>query len=603
MKNIWKAGRSALAVLSAAVLAMPMGAAVSAEENELASIIDVDRTGSITINKLKDNSDFSKEGNGSVDPTVTQPGMEGIEFTVLKIADIETAAYDNSIGTYYTNLDAGFAELLSENHIQTGGKEAEGRIYYTAGELSAMLNGLNHVKGTVSGETKVINYVKDNSHSIVLKKTDKNGTASVSGLPLGVYLTAETDYSAYVDADTGDTIYNPSSPFLVSIPMTNQDENTGIQLDGKETKKGTAWQYDVVVYPKNQTVSIHKYIVSEADDASLVESDDHEIGEEFRQVISSAAPAAADGHLYEKYVVTDTMEAGLNMTEVVEVRLGDRVASPESVEDFQSAAVLVKDTDYKIECSSDRTEFSVVFLKSGLEKLNARTANGQVTVVFKTILTSEASDGNADPNTNQPKLICKNQSKEEHTIIGNIPKVYAYRLHITKKGVSDASRVFFSVYKGETELVFVHEGSGIYHLFDNDDDQAKEGKKNIAPAADGTLILRGLDADTYQIVEKATESGHELLKNRISVTLNSLDEENGKLAPDGNLANALLTAGDTSMQISVDKGTAGFTVKNDSSISLKTGGMGRTWFYLVMGACIVSGIFMSLLQRKKNRAQ
>ena len=65
----------------------------------------------------------------------------------------------------------------------------------------------------------------------VSKTTDSNGLASFTNLPLGIYLVQETKAPAQTNVKTAD--------FVVSIPMTKVN--------------GTEWEYNVNVYPKNET--------------------------------------------------------------------------------------------------------------------------------------------------------------------------------------------------------------------------------------------------------------------------------------------------------------------------------------------------------------
>ena len=65
----------------------------------------------------------------------------------------------------------------------------------------------------------------------VSKKTDSNGVAVFSDLPLGIY---------YVEETSGPSqITKKIEPFVLSLPLTNA--------------AGTEWLYDVYSYPKNQT--------------------------------------------------------------------------------------------------------------------------------------------------------------------------------------------------------------------------------------------------------------------------------------------------------------------------------------------------------------
>ena len=64
-----------------------------------------------------------------------------------------------------------------------------------------------------------------------MPETDAYGHSSVSDLAQGLYVVVET----YVPENVTST----TAPFLVSLPTTTND--------------GDNWNYDVVIYPKNET--------------------------------------------------------------------------------------------------------------------------------------------------------------------------------------------------------------------------------------------------------------------------------------------------------------------------------------------------------------
>lgn len=72
-------------------------------------------------------------------------------------------------------------------------------------------------------------------------ETDVNGEILWDDLAHGVYLITEA---------ASDKVATPAAPFLVSVPMTNQDDPS-------------QWLYDIHVYPKNGSFSIDKFVVAE----------------------------------------------------------------------------------------------------------------------------------------------------------------------------------------------------------------------------------------------------------------------------------------------------------------------------------------------------
>ena len=91
------------------------------------------------------------------------------------------------------------------------------------------------------------------------------------------------EYIAKMEEITGKKFGDTENPLLVSVPMTNQ---TTIGNNAA----GTAWQYDVTVYPKNQTINNPKRIIKEDDKNTLIDHGDYEIGETVHQVLLPEAP-------------------------------------------------------------------------------------------------------------------------------------------------------------------------------------------------------------------------------------------------------------------------------------------------------------------------
>lgn len=70
--------------------------------------------------------------------------------------------------------------------------------------------------------------------------TSTEGTATFTGLPVGLYLVVEGSGQTWTDTEGVGHDLAPSEPFLVTVPMTNRE--------------GTGWLDTVHVYPKNQVL-------------------------------------------------------------------------------------------------------------------------------------------------------------------------------------------------------------------------------------------------------------------------------------------------------------------------------------------------------------
>lgn len=152
-------------------------------------------TGSLTINKY--------EGN------TTDKPLEGVEFTMYKIADITQTVSNGVVDTKATPVEEIADKLTAEEltRIANGSTSSE--------EWAALLQQIS------------LEDLTEHTHGT----TGSNGQVVFSNVPIGIYAVAETDAPSQV--------ISKSANFIVSIPMTTGD--------------GDSWNYDVVAEPKNAT--------------------------------------------------------------------------------------------------------------------------------------------------------------------------------------------------------------------------------------------------------------------------------------------------------------------------------------------------------------
>ena len=151
--------------------------------------------GSITITKYEYNGTQGGVANGSTNVTIPADAkvLAGVEFSLYKVADeAQMKAYYNGTGD---------SELTVASFVSgTSGA-------YTVKDITG---------NTVSAATET-------------GTTGTNGVVTFSSLPLGMYVIIETK--------APDKVVTPCEPFLVSVPMTINNE----------------WVYNINVYPKNST--------------------------------------------------------------------------------------------------------------------------------------------------------------------------------------------------------------------------------------------------------------------------------------------------------------------------------------------------------------
>ena len=119
----------------AGMMVMTMLAAPVAAVTTTDYTIDTTKKTSLTLVKIKENDGHVKDGNGLADSTVTNVGMQGIQFGALKIADLVSVTGGNQIGFYFDNVDRGYLDLLSAAGVTTAQTTIDSHTYYTTEEF------------------------------------------------------------------------------------------------------------------------------------------------------------------------------------------------------------------------------------------------------------------------------------------------------------------------------------------------------------------------------------------------------------------------------------------------------------------------------------
>ena len=231
-----------LAMLMAVVMALGLITTAFAEPT-----IDPGKKASLSIYKY----DITKAGNDgawdsesyvsaglrddAVIDKLSKYAIQGVEFTYLRIADIamnnELVESQRQVGVLYgfDGSERSNAVLSAIGLTGADTHKTEGGInYFTSDMLNNKLSTALTANATTvknSLETAV------KSGGVAMPETDATGHTSASDMEQGLYLIVETRVP--------ENVTSTCNPFFVSLPMTTVD--------------GAAWNYDVTVYPKNQT--------------------------------------------------------------------------------------------------------------------------------------------------------------------------------------------------------------------------------------------------------------------------------------------------------------------------------------------------------------
>jgi hypothetical protein len=586
-----------VALLLAALLIWPAAVHPSAETRPASSaLIDPDREVSLTIVKIRNSSGAVPNGlqGGAAEGT----GVSGSLFLALKIADRQLLFDESGGGLYYVPNAHGkeLLRLCEAQGIRQLPYAAGGSAGYTAGQMEEFVNRFCAAGG---GEEALTSFAEQAQDVVHFLPTGPDGKSEQRGLAQGLYLIAQAgeqkETAARKEADgqteiAGEHALAGVRPFLVSLP-----ESTGLGAEGD------AWQYDVTVFPKQQNISVPKYIVSCEDHDRLLEREDVELGERFEQVIFPALPKAEPWHAYESYVVRDEMDAGMRLCQIKAVRFGRKVEAAEKLRDFEAFTDWKEGVEYEIRDLAGGRDpvgtngFAVTLLQAGLEQLNKEEADAQLEILFETKLDEKAGDGGGEILEDRPSVDWKVRGEQEGHLDGNQPGVCSYRLRMTKTGLQDPSQAAFGVERKRdgSSCRFIREGEGRWRMAGKDE-EPEGSEKYVNPSGDGTLVIRGLDAGSYRFTEVMTQKGTELLQNPFDVILHA------DTPVDGCLSEAAVCSGNgEEIPVAVEKGTVSFTVRNRRSLFPKTGGAGR-WGFYAAGAAVIAVLARAAGRRRRR---
>lgn len=491
--------------------------------------------------------------------------LKGVEFTTLKVADIVTfteSANDQHPDYNLTQVLYGFhkvnaADLLAAIGLADGAgrytnadntdKLSKDNYYYTSETLNKALAAALAANATTVKDA-LETYMAAQDGAIVMAKTDENGKTIQRNLPVGLYLCVETAVPEMVTSTT--------NPFFVSLPMTtvSGDENSA------SPEGGHAWNYDVVVYPKNETgIPTLEKTVREAKKDTGKNEGTSTITDGFAhtatgssgdvmeyQVISTLPTITSQATALTVYNFYDTLCEGLSYNKSLrDVKIEfftdkdctDKVASW----DMDSGK-------FTVTYSSDDRHMTVDVTAAGLAEINGDTenVNGQLyagysnytlRLTYTATIDSDASVVFGDNgNDNQVVLTWKRTSSEYYDTLIDDCHVFTFGIDLTKlfsdvdsetaeeQGMFD--HVKFKIWN-ETDGYWVtatrNEEEGVYYVTGHvtDETDATIFHPVTMGEALGQIMVKGCEDDEYIITEVETANGYTLLKDDIHVVIST----------------------------------------------------------------------------------
>ena len=533
--------------------------------------------------------------------------IQGVEFTYLRVADI---AMNNELvdGQHTVGVSYGFDSSERSNAVLSA-------IGLTAADAHKTENGVNYFtsdtlnnKLTVAlaaNATNVKNALETavKSGGVAMAETDTAGHTSASNMEQGLYLVVETRVPKMVTSTC--------NPFFVSLPMTTID--------------GAAWNYDVTVYPKNQTgnPNLEKTVRESKNstgkhNGSLTDiTDGYEhtasasIGDTVDyQIISTLPTITSKASALSEYTYVDTLSRGIryNKNDVV-------------IEFFKDAGCTDKITTwaensgkFAVAYDDAQNTMTIRMTEAGLSEINEAAtvytdsvkrgySDCAMRITYAATLTADAQMGDTD-NPNEVELTWKRTNTTYFDTLKDCCHVYTYGINILKQfsdNGGNMKNVKFRLHNDTDDCYIIADlKDGVYYA--KGFAAKKADATTFVPNSSGHIVVKGLEDDAYSLTEIATDKGYVLLKDAVKIVIKTA--ENGQCEKCGA---ALLTASATvnGKDASMTDGNAivPLTVVNNPGFDLpKTGGYG-TWMFTIGGVVLLGAAAFIVVKSRKHKSE
>ena len=531
--------------------------------------------------------------------------IQGVEFTYIRVADVtmnnEVVDGQRQVGVLY-GFDGSERSNTVLSAIGMTGADAhktEGGVnYFTSDMLNHKLSAALTANATTvknSLETAV------KSGGVAMPETDATGHTSASDMEQGLYLIVETRVP--------ENVTSTCNPFFVSLPMTTID--------------GAAWNYDVTVYPKNQTGNPDlEKTVREAKNStgkntgSLTDTTDGHahtatasVGDTVDyQVISTLPTITSKASALSEYTYVDTRSKGIryNKNDVVieffkDAGCTDKIAtwavnSGKFTVGYDDAAntMTIRMTDTGLAEINEAATVYTDSVKRGYSDCTMR-------ITYAATLTSDAKMGDTD-NPNEVELTWKRTNTTYFDTLKDCCHVYTYGIDVLKQfsdNGGDLRNVKFKLHNDTDDCYIIAEQKdGMYYV--KGITSKKSDATTFIPNSSGHIVAKGLEDDAYSLTEIATDKGYVLLKDAVKIVIKT--SENGQCEQCGTkLLTASATVNGKDVTMSEGNAIVPLTVVNNPGFDLpKTGGYG-TWMFTIGGVALLGAAAFIVIRSRKNK--
>ena len=603
-----------LAMLMAAIMALGLITTAFAEPT-----IDTSKKASLSIYKY-DITKASAEGawdtesyvstglhDNAVVDKLSKYAIQGVEFTYLRVADItmnnKVVDGQRKVSVLYgfDSSDRSTAVLSAIGLTSADAHKTEGGVNYFTSDMlnnkltAALTANVTTVKNAL--ETAVKN------GGVAMPETDATGHASADQLEQGLYLVVETRVP--------ENVTSTCNPFCVSLPMT--------------TIGGAAWNYDVTVYPKNQTgnPTLDK-TVREAKNStgkntgSLTDIKDGyahtataSVGDIVDyQILSTLPTITSKASSLSEYTYVDTMSKGIkyNKNDVV-------------IEFFRDSACTDKITTwaensgkFTVAYDDAANTMTIHMTDTGLSEINEAAtvytdsvkrgySDCTMRITYAATLTADAKMGDTD-NPNGVVLTWRRTNNTYFDTLKDCCHVYTYGIDILKQfsdNGGDLRNVKFKL-RNDTDDVYVvaDQKDGVYYA--KGIATKKADATIFVPNSSGHIVVKGLEDDAYSLTEIATDKGYVLLKEAVKIIIKAA--ENGQCEKCGaKLLTASATVNGKDVTMTDGSAIVPLTVVNNPGFDLpKTGGYG-TWMFTIGGVALLGAAAFIAVKSRKHKSE
>lgn len=510
--------------------------------------------------------------------------IKGVEFTLIKVADITQHTTINETRVLY-GFDKNDEVLSVLGLDETNDYDAASdglKLYYESNTLNEQIK--NKLEDKEIETKDALEAIANDSArgNIVMDDTDKNGYTKKDGLDIGLYLVVETEVPQNVVGST--------NPFFASLPMTTAD--------------GNGWNYNPIVYPKNETGN------------PTLEKDVRESkGSTGKTEAFTDYATGSVGDLMEYEIESKLPRITSSATYLTQYTFVDRISGLDYYKDYAMTIDFYENADrtgnkitwnkndnkFEVNYSENDKVMTITMTEKGLKEINPAYSEYTMVITYGANIVDEAVLGETgNPNT---VILTWERTSENYTDTLNAnAKVYTFGLDLTKKlsDISESSELF-----KEVEFMLQNTTDGVYVVANAREDgvydvtgftSSKDEATVFIPNNEGKLFIEGIEDDTYTLTEINTAKDYVLLKDTIKVDINF------------NGTNATATVNDNATTMSKDgqsvNAFAVLSVVNHKDFDLpSTGDDG--FIYLAIGAAAMSAtaIVVLAIVKKKSKAE